>query len=81
MIKAEKGELTMQGGLREVVMDWLCISSMLHRVPWQDPAMACDACSLAGRKLCVVCKFRSATMQELWESYGRVYARKDEEQL
>lgn len=54
---------------------------MLHRVPWQDPAMACDACSLAGRKLCVVCKFRSATMQELWESYGRVYARKDEEQL
>jgi hypothetical protein len=54
---------------------------MLHRVPWQDPAMACDACSLAGRKRCVVCKFRSATMQELRESCGRVYARKDEEQL
>lgn len=56
-------------------------SRWANRDWWQDSAMACDACSLAGRKLCVVCKFRSATMQELWESYGRVYKRKDEEQL
>lgn len=56
-------------------------SRWADRDRWQDPAMACDACSLVGRKLCVVCKFRSATMQELRESCGRVYARKDEEQL
>lgn len=30
MIKMEKGEITMQGGLKEIVMDWLCISSMLR---------------------------------------------------
>ena len=30
MIKMEKGELTMQGGLNEVVMDWLWISRMLR---------------------------------------------------
>lgn len=64
-------------------LDLICPSPhrMLHRVPWQDPAMACDVCSLVGRKRCVVCKFRSATMQEWWESYGRVYVRKDEGQL
>lgn len=36
----------------------------LHRFPWQDPAMACDACSWEGRKRCAVCKFRSATVEE-----------------
>lgn len=30
MIKMEKGEITVQGGLSEIVMDWLCISSMLR---------------------------------------------------
>lgn len=30
MIKMEKGEITMQGGLSEIVMDWLCISNMLR---------------------------------------------------
>ena len=30
MIKMEKGEITAQGGLSEIVMDWLCISSMLR---------------------------------------------------
>lgn len=47
-------------------LDLICPSPhrMLHRVLWQDPAMACDVCSLVGRKLCVVCKFRSATVEE-----------------
>lgn len=30
MIKMEKGEITVQGGLSEIVMDWLCISRMLR---------------------------------------------------
>lgn len=30
MIKMEKGELTLRGGLSEIVMDWLCISNMLR---------------------------------------------------
>ena len=30
MIKMEKGELTMQCGLREIVMDWLCIGKMIR---------------------------------------------------
>ena len=30
MIKMEKGEITVQGGLSEIVMDWLCISNMLR---------------------------------------------------
>ena len=30
MIKMEKGEITVQGGLSEIVMDWLCISSVLR---------------------------------------------------
>ena len=50
---------------------------------WQDPAMACDACSWRDRKIriCAFCKFRAATMQELLESNGRVYKREDEEHL
>ena len=30
MIKMEKGEITVQGALSEIVMDWLCISNMLR---------------------------------------------------
>lgn len=30
MIKMEKGEITMQGGLREIVVDWLCVSNRLR---------------------------------------------------
>lgn len=30
MIKMEKGELTIQGGLSEIVLDWFCISSVLR---------------------------------------------------
>lgn len=30
MIKMEKGEITVQSGLSEIVMDWLCISNMLR---------------------------------------------------
>lgn len=30
MIKMEKGEITVQGGLSEIVLDWLCISNMLR---------------------------------------------------
>ena len=30
MIKMEKGELTMQGALSEIVMDWLCIGKMIR---------------------------------------------------
>lgn len=66
-------------------LDLICPSPhrMLHRVPWQDPAMACDVCSWRDRKIriCAFCKFRAATMQELLESYGRVYKREDEEHL
>lgn len=30
MIKMEKGKITVQGELSEIVLDWLCISSMLR---------------------------------------------------
>ncbi len=38
----------------------------MHKVLFRDSAMACDVCVLGdgGTKLCVLCKFRSATLEE-----------------